>query len=153
MMHQASSSTSKPSLPPLPPELESLIQTKTLRSRAYDLYLKYLSLAIQKDGPNTLGSLIIHPEYPYHTLFKFDPYDTFSPELYCFLYYLLEQYSIGFQFHAATMISWILGVILQQYSDPEKERQSNLPSEHASMRRNYVYQLVWVGDEGANSTR
>ena len=94
MMGQASAS-SHPSSPPLPPELQHLIQTKTIHSRAHDLCLKYLSLAIQKEGPNALGSLIIHPDYPYHTLFVFDPHQCFSSELYYFLYYLLEQYSIG----------------------------------------------------------
>ena len=121
--HNTASSSSQPSSPPLPLELETLIQTKTLRSRAKELFLSYLSLAIQKEGPHAFGSLIIHLDYPYYTLFQFDPHQTFSPELYYFLFYLFELFSIGVQFHASTMISWISGILLpQRYSSPSNER-------------------------------
>lgn len=51
------------------PELNNLIQDKTLHSRCKELMLKYQFIVNKQIGIETLGGLEFHPSYPFFTLF------------------------------------------------------------------------------------
>jgi len=67
--------------------------------------LFHQSQTIQHEGFCLYG-LPVHHDYPFYTLFEWLPNQNFPPDLYYFLWYLLEKYSFGISFPILPLFSW-----------------------------------------------
>lgn len=91
----------------LPFEFPSIFSTLPIDENETfkNLMFSYQTKVIQNTSPYTLGSISIHPDFPYITLFSVhNPAKDFTWNSLWFLWYLLAKYTVAIKFPVSLML-------------------------------------------------
>ncbi|XP_056690694.1 uncharacterized protein [Spinacia oleracea] len=80
-------------------DVKDVVGIHTVRKRAESLVFPHLLAAVSRNGDEAIGGIDFNPKWPYLTPLKIVSARRFRKEAYCFLYYLLDSYKMGFSFN------------------------------------------------------